>query len=265
MALICEAVFWPLIVAVKPSDEKHVLDVLPVVWPRSHAYFTAAAAAPARIVDGSLKMELGVDCAPQVASPSQVKRSERSILDMQRIRRAAAGDALVEQLVGAAMAAMAKATANHAAEWLPAGLEMTNGKLTMEGKLCAACITPSQRARYDALCATSIPVERLHALGRVVDDKRGRQRADHRAGDALALFNKLPEKLLELDQEDLQKSFNTCRRTARRRRRQTIKQQLVAAGRAKREEREAKLSGVRAKRDAKKQEEARIQKVCECA
>ena len=38
MALICDAVFWPLIRAVKPAADKHVLDVLPRVWPAAHAF-----------------------------------------------------------------------------------------------------------------------------------------------------------------------------------------------------------------------------------
>ena len=46
MAIICDSVFWKLIRAVKPGPEKHVLDVLPRVWPAAHAFFESAAASP---------------------------------------------------------------------------------------------------------------------------------------------------------------------------------------------------------------------------
>ena len=185
MALICDSVFWKLIRAVKPGPEKHVLDVLPRVWPAAHDFFVSAAASPSAVIDGSLAMDLGVNVEPPAATASQAKRSARAAIDVARIRRVAAGDKLVEQLLTAAFAAMAKATANHAAEWLPAGLVATNGSVTVEGKLCAAKITPELYAKYDALTATSTPVERLHALGRVTDDRGKRQRVDSRAGIAL--------------------------------------------------------------------------------
>eukprot|EP00966_Prymnesium_polylepis_P294679 6805060-Prymnesium_polylepis.1 len=59
MAIVCDAVLWPLLRAVKPSAEKHVLDVLPVVWPTALEYFKAAAVAPAGVVDGSSRLDLG--------------------------------------------------------------------------------------------------------------------------------------------------------------------------------------------------------------
>ena len=170
MALICEAVFWPMITAIKPQADVHTLDVLPVVWPAAHAFFEAAAAAPERIVDGSLALAIpGAPARPVPASASQARRSERRRLDMARIRAMSAGDATVKRLLEAAFGAMAKGVANHAAEWLPAGLVATDGSTTTEGKLSAARITPELRAKYDALPTTSTPVERLHAIGRCVE------------------------------------------------------------------------------------------------
>ena len=52
MAFICDSVFWQMIRAVKPSAEKHVLDVLPCVWPAAHSFFEQAAATPAAVIDG---------------------------------------------------------------------------------------------------------------------------------------------------------------------------------------------------------------------
>ena len=59
MAIICDAVLWPLLRAIKPTADKHTLDVLPTVWPKAIAFFKAAAAAPASVVDGSLRLDLG--------------------------------------------------------------------------------------------------------------------------------------------------------------------------------------------------------------
>lgn len=261
MALICDTVFWKMIRAVKPSAEKHVLDVLPRVWPTAHTFFKQAAASPAAIIDGSLYMELGIELPVTRATPSQGSRAARHEIDMERIRRKAVGDPIVEQLLSAAFEAMAKATANHAAEWLPAGLVATDGSITTEGKLCAAKITPELRAKYDAFCATSTPVERLHAIGRFVDDRGKLQRVDSRAGVQLGIFNGQAAYLADMTAEQLEKTLNVSRPAARRARRVTIKQQLIAAGRAKRAEREAKLSGKRARKLAKAAEKARLEKV----
>ena len=94
MALIADTVLWKLLPAVKPSAEKHVLDVLPVVWPGALDFFEKAAADPAAVIDGSLVMALGGEAAaaPAAATPGQVRRSDRGRLDMVRIRTASRGD-----------------------------------------------------------------------------------------------------------------------------------------------------------------------------
>ena len=259
MALICDSVFWQMIRAVKPSAEKHVLDVLPRIWPAAHSFFERAAASPSAVIDGSLQMELGCELAPAApATDSQAKRSARNRIDMVRIRAAATNDTTVEKLLAAAFGAMAKATANHASEWLPAGLLATDGSTTTEGKLCSARITPELRAKYNALTATSTPVERLHAIGRCTDDRGKRQRIDSRAGIALGIYNGQAADLAGMEIEELAKTFNVCRKAARKARKQTIKQQLIAAGRAKQAEREVKLTSKRARRAAKAAEAARL-------
>eukprot|EP00966_Prymnesium_polylepis_P065098 1510919-Prymnesium_polylepis.2 len=134
MAIICDAVLWPLLRAVKPSSEKHTLDVLPVVWPKARAFFQACAAAPADVVAGSARLDLGTP-PPTAPTAAQATRSERHRIDMGRIRGKAASDPLVARLLTAAFDAMVAATENHAAEWL-----------APDGKLCAGKITPELRA-----------------------------------------------------------------------------------------------------------------------
>ena len=79
------------------------------------------------------------------------------------------------------------------------------------------------------LCATSTPVERLHAIGRCVDDRGKRQRVDARTGVQLGIFNGQGAYLAEMETEQLEKTFNVSRPAARRARKETIKQQLIAA------------------------------------
>jgi uncharacterized protein YaiL (DUF2058 family) len=265
MALICESVLWPLLKAVKPSADKHTLDVLPKVWPAACEFFRDAAARPRGLIEGSLELDLGTAAPTQAATATaaQSRRSKRSAIDMARIRATIAADLqqgeLVEKLLSAACEAMAKATANHAAEWLPAGLEATDGSMTVEGKLCAARITPELRARYDALPTTSTSVERLHAFGRGCDEQAGLQRSDTRAGICLGRYNGQAEWLRSKTTAELQKLLNVSRRAARALLRKTIKAQRVEAGRAKRVERDAKLSSKRAKREARAAELKRIE------
>ena len=265
MALLCESVLWPLLKAVKPSAEQHTLDVLPQVWPAACGFFRDAAARPRGLIEGSLELDLGTATPAQAtpATAAQARRSQRAAIDMARIRATIAADPqqgeLVEKLLAAACEAMAKATANHAAEWLPAGLEATDGSITVDGKLCAARITPELRARYDALPTTSTSVERLHAFGRGCDEQAGLQRADTRAGICLGRYNGQAEWLRSKSTEELRMLLNVSRQAARALLRKTIKAQRVEAGRAKRVERDAKLSSKRAKREARAAELKRIE------
>ena len=248
MAIVCDAVLWPLLKAVKPAPDKHVLDVLPKVWPAALEFFRDVEARPAGLLDGTLRMDLGAAPAA-TATAAQARRSERARIDMARIRARATGDALVERLLKAAAAAMAKSTQNHASEWLGP-----------DGKLCAAKVAadPTLRAKYDALVAVSTPVERLHALGRCADERGGMQRAEQRAGVVLARFNDQAGWLQQKDASGLQRALDICRAEARLARRLTIREQRVVAGRSKREARDVQLSSKRAKREARAAEEQRV-------
>jgi len=247
-------VLWPLLKAVKPTAEKHTLDVLPKVWPAAREFFRDAAQRPRGLVEGSLRLDLG-DAAAATRPPSEtlthVRRSERAAIEMARIRATISADPqqqeLVEKLLSAACQAMVTATENHAAEWLGP-----------DGKLCAAKITPELRARYDVLPTTSTSVERLHAFGRGCDEQAGLQRTDTRAGVCLGRYNGQVEWLRSKTTAELRKLLNVSRPAARALLRTPIKAQRVEAGRVKRAEREAKLSSKRAKRDAKAAELRRI-------
>eukprot|EP00966_Prymnesium_polylepis_P031882 741764-Prymnesium_polylepis.2 len=249
MAIVCDAVLWPLLRAVKPSAEKHVLDVLPVVWPTALEYFKGAAVSPIGVMDGSSRLDFG-DGAPTAATAGQATRNERSRMDMERIREKAKGDSLVERLLTAAFNAMATATENHAAEWLGP-----------DGKLCAGKITPQLRERYDALPSTSTSVERLHAIGRRVDDSGGVQRYENRAGISLAMYNDQASWLEKKGTTTLSRMLAVARAEERNARRQTLKARAVEAGRAKQAGREDKLSSKRERRAKAAAEKGRIEQL----
>ena len=247
MAIVCDAVLWPLLRAVKPAADKHVLDVLPKVWPAALAFFHDAAERPRGLVEGDLKIDLGVHAAAApVAGPSQERRSARAAYDMLRIRAAAKGDVLVERLLAAACRKMVEETENHASEWLPGG------------KLCSANHTPELYAKYDALVSTSTSVERLHAIGRDVDDRGGMQRSETRGGLVLARANGQAAWLAGKSEAEQAQFLAVCRPEAFRARKETLKAQRIAAGRGKRAERDAKLTSKRAKRAAAAAELVRI-------
>ena len=251
MALIADSVLWKLLRAVKPSADKHVLDVLPEVWPKALDFFERGAADPASVIEGSLSMGLGGE-APAVVTPAQGRRAERGRLDMIRIRGAAVGDPLVERLVVAAFKAMAAGTRNHASEYLPGG------------KLCSAAVTPELRAKYDALVSTSTCVERVHAVGRDTDQRGKWQRPDTRAGLVCGKVDRTDLYACKLGLEELQLQLNVCRPAARAERKVTLKAMLIEQGRAKRKERDAKVSGKRAKRAAKAAELERLKVASPC-
>mmetsp|Transcript_29282 Transcript_29282/g.93258 ORF Transcript_29282/g.93258 Transcript_29282/m.93258 type:complete len:113 (+) Transcript_29282:468-806(+) len=105
MALISDSVMWKVLRAVKPTAEQHVLDVLPMFWPKVHAFFVEAAKNPAGIVDRSLEMpDLGVATAPS-ESAIGAKRSERAKADMHRICARSEDAPLVQRLLVSAFTA----------------------------------------------------------------------------------------------------------------------------------------------------------------
>eukprot|EP00965_Chrysotila_dentata_P096639 3193231-Pleurochrysis_carterae.AAC.1 len=112
VALVCESALWLLLRAI--GSDAHILDVLPTMWPTALAFFEQAAASPTAVIDGTLEL-----IVEGVREEKLTARARRAAVDMARIRELAAGDAVVERLVSAAFFAMAAATRNHAAEFLP--------------------------------------------------------------------------------------------------------------------------------------------------
>ena len=247
MAIICDAVVFPALAAIKPSADKHVLDVLPETWPRIHKYFGDAAADPAAVIEGSLQLYARLGQPAPSEPPTQATRGGRARLDMLRIREASRGNALVEEMVAAAMQAMVPAVENHAAEWLPGG------------KLCSANITPELRQRYDALVSTSSCVERIHAVGKSNDERCGSQRDDTRCGIVLARYNNQAAWLNSKDAGTLRRLMDVSRTEARRWLKVTMRQKRLEAGAAKRATRQERLATKRAKKEAAAAESRRIE------
>ena len=85
MALVCDAVLWPALRAIKPADDVHALDVLLKLWPALHAFFESAALRPAGVIDGSLCFRMpGASPPPPPATPKQARDAMRC--DAMRLR-----------------------------------------------------------------------------------------------------------------------------------------------------------------------------------
>ena len=92
--------------------------------------------------------------------------------------------------------------------------------------------------RYDALVATSTSAERVHAVGRAVDEVRGAQHDETRAGLVLARINGLSAWLSTKEAGEVRTLLHVSRKAARRALKQTIRGKRRALGLAKREARE---------------------------
>ena len=93
--------------------------------------------------------------------------------------------------------------------------------------------------------------ERIHAIGRRVDESGGMQRYENRAGISLAMYNDQSTWLeKKADDSSLGGLLGTARVAERAARRETEKQRRIKAGRAKQEGRDQKLSSKRARREA---------------
>jgi hypothetical protein len=247
MSIVGDAVMMPALRALKPGADKRVLDVLPDVWPQIHRYFKEAAADAASVVEGSLHLHSRLGLEVPTEAPSKATRGGRARLDMLRIRGASIGDALVEEMVAAAMAAMAPATENHAAEWLPGG------------KLCKENLTPALFARYDALVASSSCVERVHAVGKANDERSGSQREDTRIGMTLARVNDQSSYLQSKEPAELDALMRLASREAAPGYGVTIKATRLKRGIQKRAGRQERLKVKRAKREAAAAEQRRVE------
>ena len=99
MAIIADAWLWPMLRAIEPGSEVHILDVCPVLWPRCCTWLEEAAASPQTVIDGSLCLRMSLEAGKQRTTPrkqqtaSAKRRAARAKLDLQRIRAAIDADA----------------------------------------------------------------------------------------------------------------------------------------------------------------------------
>jgi hypothetical protein len=180
MAVISDAWLWPMLRAIEPGPEAHILDVCPVLWPRTHAWLEEAADNPQSVIDGTISLRSNLEAAglrvtrAAVETPTQKRRSERAQLDLLRIRAAIDADAEVKAEVHAmlsdAFSAMAAAVCNHASEFMPGGC------------CCTANITPELRARLSGMPITSVSAETMFARVKRRAERGGIARHDTRMG-----------------------------------------------------------------------------------
>ena len=132
MAIISEAWLWPLLSAIQPGDDVHILDVCPVLWPRVCKWLEEAADSPDTVLDGTLSLRASLEAAGLRLPPlrhcktaGQKKRTARTEADMQRISQAISESEelheLVCEMLTAAFRKMALSVRNHAQEFMPGG------------------------------------------------------------------------------------------------------------------------------------------------
>lgn len=250
MAIIADAWLWPVLRAIEPGDDAHILDVCPELWPRVLEWLQEAAAKPCTVIDGTLCLRTrlmagGLRTTPrEQLSSNALLRSKRSAIDMQRIQNAiSASDetkTLVHRMLTAAFTGMAKSLRNHAAEFLG------------DGRFTKAKITPELRAIMSGTPVTSVMAETLFARIKRRADRGGISRHDTRIGAVLCERDGTVEWLRNKGEGE------RVWRLARRRWRKgsgsrTMQAERALKGEAKAPEREAKLEnkrGGRAKRAA---------------
>lgn len=246
MAFICEACVWPALHAIKCNLDQHILDVLPSFWSNFVEFFERAAASPASVMNGDLAMKLPFDTSRDTHTP----RSARAALDMERIRRATEGNALVERMLTAAFNAMVAGAKNHAAEFLPGG------------KLALGSFSEADRIRLSGCPTTSTAAERLFAVGRAHDSRKGVTRADHRSGYVLGKLDKTTEWALRREPTTLRLELKACKRMSRMLNHSgQLEEVRRISGMFKRDDREEKLAAVRAKRESKAAERRRLEEL----
>ena len=240
LALICDACLWPLLRSI--GSNKHILDVLPVMWPQALAFFKEAASSPQHIMDGSLELLLSCDREAKLT-----ERAKRSAVDMQRIRAKVAGNELIAKMLTAAFNAMAEATSNHASEFLSGGA------------LAAEVITAEHRERLSGCPMTSIGAERVFALGRFHDKRAGASRDDTRQGLIQTTMDDTTGFMRQ--RENAEEEWAKLRARANKGMLVTMQQKRLEVGQAERVARQEKLAAKRAKRTARNAEKARVQAV----
>lgn len=240
LAILCDSALWTILRCI--GSDEHILDVLPIMWPAALTFFEKAAASPRLLVEGSLCLEL------EIAKEAKLTpRAQRAALDLARIRRLAAGDALVERMISAACAAMANATRNHASEFLLGGI-------------CAQDkITDELRARLSGCPMTSTCAERLFALGRAHDARAGASRDDTRAGVILGGMDSTVSFMAA--RVNAEAEWKMLRKRARIGMRETMAEKWLRVGLEERQVRDSKLAVLRARQVAKSAEKRRLQEL----
>ena len=105
MAIISDAWLWPMLRAIEPGADAHILDVCPELWPRTLEWLQEAAASPMTAIDGTLCLRTrlasgGLRVTPREQQSTQARRrAERAAIDLQRIRNSIANDAELRELV----------------------------------------------------------------------------------------------------------------------------------------------------------------------
>ena len=258
MAVIADAWLWPMLRAIEPGDEVHILDVCPQLWPRTCAWLEEAAASPQSAIDGTLNLRMSLEAANLRTTPRKgptagsKRRAERAAIDLQRVRAAIESDAelkaLVHDMLSAAFTAMAASVRNHASEFMPGGC------------CCTANITPELRTRLDGMPLTSVGAETMFARVKRRAERGGISRHDTRMGGVLcerdgtvawARGQTSAEDLLRLAAKRWRKGSGA----------RTIADEDALKGEAKAPEREAKLAKKRSGRAAKAAEVERLKDV----
>ena len=258
MAMISDAWLWPMLRAIEPGDDVHILDVCPVLWPRTCTWLEEAAADPQSAIDGTLSLRASLEAAGLRTTPRKPptagskRRAERAATDLQRIRDTVDADAelraLVHEMLSAAFTAMASGVRNHAAEFMPGGT------------FCTGNLTAEIRKRLDGMPITSVGAETMFARVKRRAERGGVARHDTRMGVVLCDRDKTPAWARgEREAEAL------WRQAARGWRRgsgsRTMAQEDALKGAAKAPERDAKLAKKRKGKAAKAAELERVKGV----
>lgn len=258
MAIISDAWLWPLLRAIEPGDDAHILDVCPQLWPRVLEWLQEAAHRPDTVIDGSLCLRTRLAAGELRTTPREPPtskgnlRAERSSIDLQRIRTAIAADAeaqvLVHEMLTAAFTAMADGVRNHAAEFIG------------DGRFATAKITPELRAAMDGTPITSVMAETIFARIKRRADRGGISRHDTRIGAVLCERDGTVQWLR--DKREGERIWRLARRRWRRGSGSlTIAEERYRKGEAKAPERAAKLEKKQGGRVKKAQELERLRNV----
>ena len=183
MAIVADTWLWPMLRAIEPGDDIHILDVCPALWPRTCTWLEEAAANPQSTIDGTLNLRVSLEAAGLRKTPRKAptasgkRRAERASIDLQRIRTAIEEDselkALVHEMLSAAFTAMVAGVRNHASEFMPGG------------GFCTANLTAELRQRLDGMPLTSVGAETMFARVKRRAERGGISRHDTRMGAVL--------------------------------------------------------------------------------